>query len=758
MTPKSRPRAHRLVLAVSFGPALVVLLGAVPSPSPASATHEEVEAARSRSLAKAAGAQAVSGALRARAEQHLAEREYWASRNANGLQAPNRAHRLRTYFGPAEIAVHDRTAAAAAPLVTLRLARVGRGASLAPVGAGAVVSERARVEIRRPGMVEWYENSPAGLEQGVTLAARPPGAGPLGIEFAHAGARASLRGEAIVFATAAGRRLRYDRLVARDARGRVLAARMELGAQATIRLVVEDAEAAYPLVVDPLLAAEPTADAQLESDQAGANLGFSVASAGDVNGDGAADVLVGAPFYDAGETDEGAAFVFLGDSGAIEGGAPGTASAQLESDQVGARFGFSVATAGDVDDDGFADVIVGAPYYDAGEGNEGAAFVFLGRARGIADATPATAAAQLESNQAYAQLGSSVASAGDVNGDGFADVLVGAPNYDSGETEEGAAFVFLGGGSGIENGSPSNAATQLESNQVFAYLGSSVASAGDVDGDGFADVLVGAPGYDAGETDEGVAFVFLGEESGIDDGTPITAAAWLESNQEPALLGSSVASAGDVNGDGFADVLVGAPSYDGGEAGEGAAFVFLGGASGITDGTPTTAAAQLESNQAGARLGASVASAGDVNGDGFGDVLVGAPSYDGGEAGEGAAFVFLGGASGITDGTPATAAAQLESNQAGARLGASVASAGDVNGDGSSDVLVGAPFSDAGETDEGAAFVFVAEPARAPASLAACAALGALRRRKDRCGPRHRASGTAIDRPDSPPARSAPVG
>ena len=164
-----------------------------------------------------------------------------------------------------------------------------------------------------------------------------------------------------------------------------------------------------------------------------------------------------------------------------------------------------------------------------------------------------------------------------MNGDGYADVIVGAYDYDNGQTDEGAAFVFLGSASGIASGSPATAAAVLESNQASAGLGGSVASAGDVNGDGYADVIVGAPYYDNGELNEGTAFVFLGSASGIANGSPATAAAVLESDQVNDLLGFSVASAGDVNGDGYADVIVDANYYSNGESpAEGGAFIFYG--------------------------------------------------------------------------------------------------------------------------------------------------------------------------------------
>jgi hypothetical protein len=180
----------------------------------------------------------------------------------------------------------------------------------------------------------------------------------------------------VSFATPTGRQLSYAKLVALDARGHTLEAHFELPERSRLRLVVDDDEAVYPVVIDPLLTA--SADTQLESDQMNTNLGVSVAGAGDVNNDDYADVIVGAYRYDAGETDEGAAFIFLGsDSGIVANGNPANADVQLESDQHWAWLGWSVAGAGDVNRDGAPDPIVGAPNYNAGQLKEGAAFVFL---------------------------------------------------------------------------------------------------------------------------------------------------------------------------------------------------------------------------------------------------------------------------------------------------------------------------------------------------------------------------------------------
>ena len=180
----------------------------------------------------------------AAAQRHIAEREYRASANSQGLQAPNRVHNLRTYFEPSGIRVFDRTAGDSSELLALRLAGIGRGDALASVAPGTLTSEGARVEIRRPGLVEWYENTPAGLEQGFTLKQRPAGEGALRFELAVAGGEAALDDDAVVFKTATSRRLRYSKLVVTDANGTQLLARIEVPAPDRLQLWVDESTAA----------------------------------------------------------------------------------------------------------------------------------------------------------------------------------------------------------------------------------------------------------------------------------------------------------------------------------------------------------------------------------------------------------------------------------------------------------------------------------------------------------------------------------
>jgi hypothetical protein len=415
-----------------------------------------------------------------------------------------------------------------------------------------------------------------------------------------------------------------------------------------------------------------TPEVTLTGAAAGDVFGVSVSSAGDVNGDGYSDVIVGAYANDAGGTDAGRAYIYFGGVSMDD-----TPEVTLTGTAAGDLFGISVSNAGDVNGDGYSDVIVGAYTNDAGGTDAGRAYIYFG---GVSiDNTPDVT---LTGTAAGDYFGYSVSSAGDVNGDGYSDVIVGAYYNDAGGTDAGRAYFYCNSLTG------SDIADEFFTGAAAGdYFGTSVASAGDVNGDGYTDVIVGANGNDAGGTDAGRAYIFFGRAS-MDNTPDVT----LTGAAADDLFGNSVSSAGDVNGDGYADVIVGAYFNDAGGTNAGRAYIFFGGAS--MDNTPDvtlTGAAAYD------WFGYSVSSAGDFNGDGYGDVIVGAYRNDESGTDAGRAYIYFGGVS--IDNTPDVT---LSDFVAGDWFGCSVSSAGDVNGDGYGDVIVGAIHS----TDAGRAYIY----------------------------------------------------
>ncbi len=411
-----------------------------------------------------------------------------------------------------------------------------------------------------------------------------------------------------------------------------------------------------------------------ESNDPYAFYGCSVSS-GDINNDGYDDVLVGAYQYHFGNSYPGAVFVYAGGPSGVP-----SLIKLLRGLTNGGNFGRSVSS-GDFNNDGYDDVLLSAPALPLAR-----VYVFYGSPSGIWSSTVANWTASSDQNGNW--FGGSVSS-GDFNGDGYDDVLVGAYGYDNGETNEGRAYVYYAGPSGIS----SEANWTFESNQDQGWLGYSVSS-GDFNGDGYDDVLVGAPNRGNLVSSLGHVYVFYGSSSGLSSTADWTA----ESEFNASYYGGSVSS-GDINGDGYDDVLVGAHYY------YGHVYVYYGGPLGIS-----SEANSIEANQGDLDFGYSVSS-GDINGDGYDDVIVGARRYTNGQSYEGRAYVYLGGPSGISS-SPAWAD---ESNQARAFLGNSVSS-GDINGDDYDDVLAGAYEYDNGEEtpQEGRAYIYLYYPPQLP--------------------------------------------
>ena len=399
---------------------------------------------------------------------------------------------------------------------------------------------------------------------------------------------------------------------------------------------------------------------QIDGEDAGDNFGWSVASAGDVDGDETPDLIIGAPNTNPdGNSYAGSAYVYSGATHDLLFQVDGAAAFD--------GLGSSVASAGDLTGDGRSEVIVG------GDGASVEVCSYAGAVPTVLFTIPIPVGA--------GAFGHSVASAGDINGDHIPDLIIGAYNASpDGRAGAGSVYVYSGA-------TPHELLFQLDGVAEHDSFGYSVASAGDVDGVGTPEVIVGAYYADPGGlASAGSAYVYSGA----------THALLFQVNGEAADydLGCSVAGVGDLNHDGYDEVIIGAERADpGGLANAGSAYVYSGATHELLF--------EIEGFYRNDYLGYSVSGAGDVDGDGTLDIIVGANTADvNGLDNSGAVYIYSG----------ATHELLFQINGAADSdwLGASVSSAGDINGDGKAEVIISATGADPDDkSNAGSAYIYL---------------------------------------------------
>ncbi len=344
----------------------------------------------------------------------------------------------------------------------------------------------------------------------------------------------------------------------------------------------------------------------------GGLFGGAVSAAGDVNGDGSDDVIIGAHHEDGGAFDAGRAYVFSGDDGSLLY----TLVSPNPSGQ--GRFGCAVSGAGDVDGDGRDDVAVAALYENGAVLGCGRAYVISGSTGGVIHA--------LESpNPQWASyFGTSIARVGDLDGDGIDDLAVGAWLEDGGATRAGRAYVFSGQNADLIH------TLESPNPETTGGFGKSVAGLGDANADGCPDLIVGACLEDGGAAQAGRAYVMSGQTGSVLHTLESPNPEWLGG------FGWSVAGIGDVNANGCPDIAVGSSEEDGGATDAGRAYVFEG-STGALLYTLTSPNVEVHG-----WFGNAVCGLGDVNGDGRDEVAAGADWEDGGATDAGRVYVFNG--------------------------------------------------------------------------------------------------------------------
>jgi hypothetical protein len=436
--------------------------------------------------------------------------------------------------------------------------------------------------------------------------------------------------------------------------------------------------------------------------------GYALSSGCDIDGDGLDELIIGAPENDDYWSNGGKTYMILG-SEILSGGTIDLyyVSYSFLGDASTEGSGSSVDCGGDVDGDGIPDILIGAPGWEL---DRGAAYIILGSDIGApADSSLGDAYAVIRGEDSTGMAGSSVSYAGDVDGDGVDDVLIGAWANNAGGTFAGRSYLFHGSTLSKANvtHSASDADAIFTGGEEGDRSGFSVAGVGDVDGDGLDDIIVGAYGYNADDVGSytGSAHIFSGASiSGQSSLTLSSSDYLLEGEYEGDYAGYSLGAAGDVDSDGLADFYVSAV----GGAGTGVVYLVLGAELALGTSSLGEASVTFTGQGSGDKFGGAVVADADFDGDGINDMLISGHSVDGSANNSGRTYLLLGNGWALgSDVDLADSDWYFDGVYAEDNSGIAVA-AGDFNGDGLDDVAIGAPSAGKSKGDNGEIYLLFA--------------------------------------------------